>query len=279
VKTTMLVPALFGLALMAAPPAKPTPYKPDPRQWKLQVKGIHGGWTTDSELEVLVKVVDPLDPDPPKDEEPRWIEDPDMASDDAETSPSPQRDPERWRHRTLTYWWNGQKARTTIEVGVTTRLALKLAQGENRLELWQPDSNRRLVRSLWGTSTRDRLTIHLVDTEAKDRWWGGGLQVIEPDHTESINYEPTPSGGRNHGDRYVHPTPIPGTYTVRWFDPESGVDGYEYGGYGWGDKRPRKLKATIVLDAGTENERRWTFEKLVMPGTRRVTLGSFDIED
>lgn len=271
----LLCLSLLTAPLLAAPPR--AAYKPDPRQWRLELKGIHGGWTTDSTLTVSVKVVDPQDPDPPKDE-PMGLEDPDLAQDADSEAPAPQAQGD-WRRRILVYWWNGQKERTQIQVGITTTFELKLAQGENRMELWQPDSGRRVVRTLWGTSTRDRLTIHLVDQAQRERWWGGGLQVVEPDHTESIGYEPTPSGGRNHGDRYIHPSPLPGTYTVRWFDPEAGVEGYEYGGYGWEEKRPRKLKATIVLDAGTEHERRWVFERLVMPGTKRVTLGSFDIED
>lgn len=286
----LLLAACLGTLPMAAqkPPGtdksaavKPKAYVTQPSQWRLEVSGVHGGWTTDSNVNLSYRVVDPQDPDPPKDDDNWNYVDPDLIPDESTMVTRPHQD-RPWRHRRLIYWWNGEKHIQGIEVGRKYNLDLTLIQGENRLELWQPDSNRRVVRTLWGSNTRNRLLIRLVKQtgQSDEGWWGEGLQVVEPDHTESIGWEPTPSGGKNRGDSYVHPTPIPGTYTVRWFDGQSGVDGYEYdAGYSYGDKRPRKVVVEVTLDAGTENERRWRFERLVMPGTKRVTLGSFDVED
>jgi hypothetical protein len=39
------------------------------------------------------------------------------------------------------------------------------------------------------------------------------------------------------------------------------------------------MQVDIILDGGTDRERRWRFESLVMPGSGSVVLGSFDVDD
>ncbi len=284
ISLVLLLASLLGAQAPQNP--KPTAFRPKPQGWKLEVQGLSGGWHLEPKLTCRVKVSDPEDPSPPQEQETaeEGPEFNDYSDEYEEARPVPQAAPVKdWRIRRLVYWFNGIKQELTIQVGYTTRLYLDSANGENRLELWQPDSNKRLVRTWWVGTSRLRLQVRLFELNPQgeeSRSWFSGLQIVEPDHTESIGWEPTPSGGRNHGNRYEHSTPLPGTYTVRWFDPNSGVEGYEWGGgHGGGDKRPRKIVAEITLDGGTEFERRWRFERFVMPGTRRITLGSFDVED
>ncbi|HJW09182.1 MAG TPA: hypothetical protein VJ483_06075 [Holophagaceae bacterium] len=283
----------------------PGAYKPDPKLWKLFVLNPMGGWTTAKEADLGLKVVDPKDPKPPK--EGRAVPvDEDLATgeeDDADAyyeglkrgdgesweAFSKRLDVERkknaWRDRKLEVWFNGVKEVHDLRVGHPLRLHFELQDGENRVEVRQPDSGRYAVRSLFAMNTRDRLIVRLSSPDAMPTgyywgWWSGGLQVVEPDNTESIGGEPTPSGGKNQGTSYVHPAPLPGTYTVRWFDPRSGVDGYGYDAwYENSDVKPQRVVAEVILDTGTDREKRWRFERLVVPGTKRVTMGSFDVED
>lgn len=274
---TLLVALLPALLAAQAPTPTPTPkkYVTNPATWKLDLQGVPGGWTTQKRVEAELKVVDPTDPDPPKARHYGY---------DPEVEEGPQETANRWPDRPtvkVLYWFNGDRREFQTTVGYLGSLELESQNGENRLEVRLPGSGQHLVRSWYAITTRDRLVIRMTEQdEGQGRgWWGGGLQVVEPDHTESIGWEPTPSGGKNRGDSYVHASPLPGTYTVRWFDSSQGVDGYEWGGeYYGGNRRPKKVRVDVVLDPGTEQERRWSFERLVIPGTRRVTLGSFDVE-
>ena len=295
---------LLASALLAAqaPKAAPEGYRPDPKQWKLFLLSPMGGWTTNKSLDLTLKVVDPKDPKPPKEAGPRVDED--LQSDGEEEGPSyyeglkqaegeswsdfmgrvqEARQKNAWRTRKLEVYFNGVKEVREIKVGYKTSLHFELQDGENRLELRQPDSGKYAVRTLFATNSRDRLVVRLVEEERNPSlyyWWWGGLQVVEPDSTESIGGEPTPSGGKNHGSSYTHLSPLPGTFTVRWYDTRAGVDGYGYDGYYENSEvRPQKIVAEMILDGGTDREKRWRFERLVMPGTKRVTLGSFDVED
>lgn len=296
-----LLIALATCALMAQAPAPTGEYRPDPKQWKLFLLSPMGGWTTNKQFEVTLKLVDPKDPKPPKESSARVDED--LRGDDEE-GPSyweglKQNDGEEWRdfmkrveearrlnawrNRKLEVYFNGRKEVRDIKVGFKTTLHFDLQDGENRLELRQPDSGKYAVRTLFATNSRDRLMVRLVEEDRNPSqyyWWWGGLQVVEPDSTESIGGEPTPSGGKNHGSSYTHLSPLPGTFTVRWFDTRAGVDGYGYDGYyEHSEVRPQKVICEVILDGGTDREKRWRFERLVMPGTKRVTLGSFDVED
>jgi hypothetical protein len=283
----------FGsLPLEAQKPAEPSKaapaYVPDPKLWKLYIRTPLGGWTSAKELDLEVKLVDPKDPNPPKDEAvPRRnpeYDDEEGYGEYSEASSEPEIDP--WRSIVLQCWINGEPVHQKAKVGHATSFHVNIQDGENRIEIREPKSGQRAVRTFWGMNTRDRLVIRLVDESPSPSlyhggWWWGGLQVVEPDSTESIGGEPTPSGGKNQGRSYRHATPLLGTYTVRWYDTRAGVDGYEYDEYFYNHMavRPQKVSCEIVLDANTDRERRWRFESLVMPGTKRVTLGSFDVED
>jgi len=264
---------LASLLALAQAPA----YVTRPSTWKLELKQVPGGWTSQRRITAQVKVVDPTDPDPPREE--AWG----PVDSEVEDGPTPAR-PNRWPQRPevrVLCWFNGERKRLTGTLGYALDLDLEAQNGENRLEVRLPESGQRRVQSWFTLTSRDRLLIRMYEPEGGEDfgWWGGGLQVVEPDHTESIGWEPTPSGGKNRGDSYLHPSPLPGTYTVRWFDSSQGVEGYEWGGDGYGgNRKPKKVRVDVVLDPGTEQERRWSFERLVIPGTRRVTLGSFDIE-
>ena len=286
-----------------AAPAKGA-YQPDPKLWKLFVQSPMGGWTTSKDQDLTIKVVDPRDPKPPKTAAAAVVDE-DLAPDEGEEGSEAyegltrgadepwdsfwkrvevERQKNAWRERRLEVWFNGVKRIETIRVGYPYHLHFDLQDGENRLELRQPDSGRYAVRSVFAMNSRDRLIIRLYDESDRDpysySWFWGGLQVVEPDNTESIRGEPTPSGGKNQGSSYTHPAPLPGTWTVRYFDPRAGVDGYGYDGYyERTEVKPVKIIAEVILDPGTDREKRWRFERLVLPGTKRVTLGSFDVED
>ena len=296
-RALILLAATCGL-LAQAP--RTGPYQPDPKQWKLFLLSPMGGWTTNKSLDVEVKLVDPKDPKPPKeagarvdedlqgeDDGPSYYEGLKKGEDeewrDFNARVEEARRQNAWRNRKLEVYFNGVKQVREVKVGYKTSLHFELQDGENRLELRQPDSGKYAVRTLFATNSRDRLVVRLVEEERGPNfysWWWGGLQVVEPDSTESIAGEPTPSGGKNHGTSYTHLSPLPGTFTVRWFDTRAGVDGYGYDGYYEGSEvRPQKVVAEVILDGGTDREKRWRFERLVMPGTKRVTLGSFDVED
>ena len=298
-KTLILLLATCGL-LAQAP--KAGGYQPDPKQWKLFLLSPMGGWTTNKSLDLTVKVVDPKDPKPPKEGGARVDED--LQTGDDEDGPAyyeglkkgeeeswsdfmarvnEARQQNLWRGRKLEVYFNGVKQVREVRVGYKTSLHFELQDGENRLELRQPDSGKYAVRTIFATNSRDRLVVRLVEEERGPNfyyWWWGGLQVVEPDSTESIGGEPTPSGGKNHGTSYTHLSPLSGTFTVRWYDTRAGVDGYGYDGYyEQSEVKPQKVVAEVILDGGTDREKRWRFERLVMPGTKRVTLGSFDVED
>jgi hypothetical protein len=292
-------------ATAVAPP--PGSYQPDPKQWKLFVLSPMGGWTTAKEWDLELKLVDPKDPKPPKVQGAARV-DPDMEGDgEGEEEGSEvyegvkraageewgvfwqrvevERAKSRWRDRKVEVWFNGVKQVQQVRVGYPIHLHFDLQDGENRVEVRQPDCGKFAVRSLFATNSRDRLIVRLSSPDAEPTgyywgWWSGGLQVVEPDSTESIGGEPTPSGGKNNGSNYTHPAPLPGTWTVRWFDHRAGVDGYGYDGYyERTDIKPQRVVAEVILDPGTDRERRWRFERLVTPGTKRITLGSFDVED
>lgn len=294
---------LGGLALGAQAPkpraSKPQPYVPNPALWVLEVEGATGGWTTTKELTLRLKVADPKDPSPPKPRVPSDEEDYDydarynegLHREENETWEAFRKrvDEARrlnaWRDRALQVYFNGQKDQVSYRVGHPFSRSFTLQDGENRIELRVPENGQSRVVSLFTVNSRDRLLVRLYSPDAEPSqydwsWYSGGLQVVEPDNTESIGGEPTPSGGKNSGSLFTHYGPLPGTYTVRWFDPRAGVDGYGYDGYyEHSDAKPQRIVAEVILDPGTDRERRWRFERVVVPGTKRVTLGSFDVED
>jgi hypothetical protein len=277
-------------------------YTPDPRQWKLEILTPLGGWMTEAPALVEARLTDPKDPAPPKrgwryeayDEdraatEP-WVPDSKLTPEqrqarNAWTQLEQRRN--KWRlNRRVEIWFNGQKRIETVSVGQGFWVSLEHAEGENRLELVHRGSGSWQLRSWWTWATRDRLQVRVIeegsanasveegqDEPYEDRGGEGDLRVVEPDGTVADQGN-TPSGGRKRWHGYSHGDPLPGTYTVRW-KPQS----WDEDGERQRQLKPRRVAVEVLLDAGTDKERRWRFEQLVMPGKSEVVLGSFDVEE
>lgn len=281
----MLLLAATGLGAQKAPspkPAKPpaATYVPDLKAWRLELSPALGGWSSDRTVNLRLKLVDPKDPNPPKDEAaPRYDEDEyegdgeDGRTEDTRTAEQLrqerlQREAEAarqaWRQRTLRVWFNGTTLTWSTRVGTTLNTELTSQNGENRLEILEPDSGLKVVRSWWVSTARTRLRV--VSIQANDEYTGGSLQVMEPDGALAQGGRRTPSGGMlRWSGEYTHDTPPPGTYTLKW----SG---------GWRGGKPARVRVEAVLDGGTDVERRWTWERLILPGAGPATLGTFDVE-
>ena len=282
----VLVPAILALAASVlgaqaasrAVPVPPAAYVPDLKQWRLEVAPDLGGWSGDRTVNLRIKLVDPRDPQPPKDGPgPRYAfdEEDEGGSDAPDTRTAAQlrqarleREAEAarqaWRQRTLKAWFNGAALTWSARVGFTLQLDLTAQNGENRLEILEPDSGLRAVRSWWVSTARTRLRV--LTLQANDSYVGGSLQVLEPDGAVADGGRRTPSGGMlRWSGEYTHDTPPPGTYTLKWT-----------GGYRGG--KPGHVKVEAVLDGGTDQERRWTWEQLILPGAGPVTFGTFDVE-
>jgi hypothetical protein len=251
---------------------------PDLRQWRLDVSPELGGWSSDRTVGLRIKLVDPGDPNPPKDEpghrfyaededddEPR-VEDTRTAAQLRQERLQREAEAARqaWRQRTLKVWFNGAALTWTTRVGFALQTELTAQNGENRLEILEPDSGLKVVRSWWVSTARTRLRV--VTLQNPDEYVGGGLQVLEPDGAVAQGGRRTPSGGMlRWSGEYTHDTPPPGTYTLKWT-----------GGYRGG--KPARIKVEAVLDGGTDQERRWIWEQLILPGAGPVTFGTFDVE-
>ncbi|MDP2875770.1 MAG: hypothetical protein Q8O00_06260 [Holophaga sp.] len=267
-------------------PAKPKvqSYMPDVSQWRIEVTPDLGGWLMEGKQELRIKVVDPKDPDPPKDDARRndygdyegeyYEGDGDYEEGPAKTAEQLKRErlereaKERsnaWRKRQLFIWLNGVYSPMSIEVGNSTYFSATSQNGENRLEIFEPTSGKRIVRSWWTFATSTRLRIVRTRT-SDDEWGSGNLEILEPNGDLAGNGRRTASGGTmDWGNGYTHPTPAAGTYTVRWT-----------GGYKGG--KPFNVVIEAILDGGTDQERRWRFERLILPGAGPATLGTVDVE-
>ena len=267
--------ALLAASLWAQTPQ--TPYAPDLQRWRLELSSPAGGWLSEPRQEVTFRLVDPLDPNPPRDG-------PDSASayDDAERfRPEEARTPEQlrqealraeadrlanlWRHRAITVWLNGEPLPPCwVDVNTTRSFRVLSQNGENRLELLEPESGARATRTWWVSTARDRLRVFALRGSFGDgSWLPGELQVLEPDGA-TARYGRTPSGGRAGIWEYTHAAPPPGTYTVRW-DPSP-----------W--QPVASVTVEAVLDGGTDQERRWRFNRLILPGTPPLVFGTFDVD-
>ena len=273
-------PRLVWLALItAALRAQPAgaPYVPDLKLWRLELSSPAGGWLTEPRQDITFKLVDPQDPAPPRDG-------PDAASayDDAERfQPTVAKTPGQlrqealraeadrlanlWRHRTIAVWFNGEPLpQPWVDVNTTRTFRVVSRNGENRLELLEPESGARATRTWWVSTSRDRLRVFaLRDSFGDGSWLPGDLQVLEPDGA-TARFGRTPSGGKAGGWEYTHAAPPPGTYTVRW------------------SPSPWQPIATVtveaVLDGGTDRERHWRFNRLILPGTPPMVFGTFDVD-
>jgi hypothetical protein len=281
-----LLPLLLGASLagwtQTKPVTKPLPprYTPDLSKWKLELTPDLGGWVTDGQQELRIKLVDPKDPEPPKDEEVHfqdygyedegeYVEPPEKTAEELREERLREEEETRltaWRDRRMLVWFNGTTTQLSVRVGHTSYYSVVSQNGENRLELWEPDSGKRLVRSWWTAASRTRLAIR--QSRASEAEWGAGnLEILEPSGDLASRGRRTPSGGTlGWSNEYLHPTPAPGTYTIRWT-----------GGYRGG--RPFRVVVEAILDGGTDSERRWRFERLLLPGAGPATLGTIDVEN
>jgi hypothetical protein len=231
-------------------------------------------------VNLQIKLSDPNDPNPPKEEARRWNE----YADDYEGEDEPAGEDTRtaaqlrqarvareaeaarqaWRQRTLKVWFNGEAMTWSIRVGYALRTQITAQNGENRLEILEPDSGLKVIRSWWVSATRTRLRVQSLQEAGE--YVSGGLQVQEPDGSLTQGGRRTPSGGMlRWSGEYTHETPPPGTYTLKWTG-------------GWRGGKPARICVEAVLDGGTDQERRWIWERLVLPGAGPVTLGTFDVE-
>jgi hypothetical protein len=281
---SLLLLAALPLTAQKAPgKAKPAPpkatYTPDPKLWKLEVGPELGGWSSEAKPTLRLKIVDPKDPAPPKDEPSRPGFDDWGYDGEGEYEEQPEKTAEQWaaerrareeeaarnawRAREVKVWFNGEPMTVSVSVGTTTTLELQAQNGENRLEVLQPDSGRRVVRTWWVSTSRTRLRIVRVQSP---EGWSGNLEILEPNGDLVTPGRRSTSGGQVtwHGE-YTHAAPPPGTYTLRWVG-------------GWRGGTPSRITVDALLDAGTDAERRWRFERLILPGAAPVTLGTVDVE-
>ncbi|MBP1627585.1 MAG: hypothetical protein H6Q00_2060 [Holophagaceae bacterium] len=265
--TVLLATASLGLAAQS--------YAPDLKRWRLEIKTPLGGWISEPNQEVAFKLVDPRDPNPPKDEAQTF-----NPYAEEEVEDAPEKTPEElkaerlkreaeakanaWRNRRVLVWVNGQATTWQVRVGETSRMELRSQNGENRVEFYEPDSGLREIRTWWVSSSRIRLRINPV--RSSEEWWNGRLEVLEPGGDLVTAGRRSTSGGLlSYSGDYRHDSPPPGTYTLRWTS-------------GWRGGDPQRIVVEAVLDDGTDQERRWRFEKLQLPGAGPVTLGTFDVE-
>lgn len=277
----MVLPLLLAVSILGAQKAQApkAAYVPDPKMWRLEVSPALGGWSSDRTVNLRVKLVDPKDPEPPKDEGPArfFFEEEDggdgPALEDTRTADQLRRERQAreaeaarnaWRSRALQVWFNGATLRWQASVGTTLHTELTAQNGENRLEILEPDSGLKVVRSWWVSTARTRLRV--VSLQAGEEYASGSLQVLEPDGALAEGGRRTASGGMlRWSGEYTHETPPPGTYTLKWTS-------------GWRGGKPARIKVEALLDGGTDQERRWTWEWLILPGAGPVTLGTFDVE-
>ena len=275
---------LAATTLGAQKARKPQPpvqaaYVPDLKLWRMELSPDLGGWSSSRTVSLRIRLVDPKDPNPPKDEaEPQSFDDGEEGgytpgAEDVRTAEQLrqarlEREAEAarnaWRPRILKVWFNGSTLTWSTRVGTTLTTEITAQNGENRLEILEPDSGLKLVRSWWVSTARTRLRV--VSIQANDEYTGGSLQVQEPDGALAEGGRRTASGGMlRWSGEYTHDTPPPGTYTLKWIG-------------GWRGGKPARIKVEAVLDGGTDQERRWTWERLILPGAGPATLGTFDVE-
>ena len=277
----MLCAAIVGWS-QTKPVLAPLPpiYTPDLSKWKLELTPDLGGWLTEGKQEIRIKLVDPKDPDPPKDDEVRYdaygyegegdyVEPPEKSAEELRQERLREEEVTKrtaWRDRRMLVWFNGTATQLSVRVGSSAYYSVVSQNGENRLEIWEPDSGKRLVRSWWTSASRTRFLIRQVRA-ADDEWGGGNLEILEPNGDLASRGKRTTSGGTlDWSNEYLHATPPQGTYTLRWT-----------GGYRGG--RPFRLVVEAILDGGTDTERRWRFERLMLPGAGPATLGTVDVEN
>jgi len=161
------------------------------------------------------------------------------------------------RSRILRVWFNGRPSDLRAELNEDRHIYLEPRAGENRLEVLDPATGRREVRTWWsGAAAAPRLQVR-ADGDAD-------FKVLEPDGRLS-----------RLSSQFLRANPAPGTYTVFW-------SGYEASGHTWWrpeEAAPLTVSVEVTLDAGTDRERRVRLGQLCLPGTGERVLGTFDVED
>ncbi len=203
----------------------------------------------------------------------------------------------------LQSWINGTFEERPVQTGERIPFTIQPVGGENRIELRLAGTKVSAIRTFWGKSAVERLRIRLVQARSDEFWYRtpyGWLEVVEPDGS-ALTSGSTPSGGHGSWDWYSHAQPPAGTWTLRWkynlndSDPNASTTAGSAEGFGdWGQtglETPDSSQDTsmgkgiyrgkvyieVVLDAGTDREQRWIFDRLFLPGRAQITLGSFDI--
>jgi len=209
----------------------------------------------------------------------------------------------------LQSWINGEFEEQPVNLGEKINFNIKPLEGENHVELRLAGMRVSAVRTFWGKSSQERLRIRLVKSRSDEFWYHtpyGWLEVVEPDGA-AVTHGSTPSGGQGSWDWFAHAQPPAGTWTLRWkfnlddSDPNAGVTAttadsaamFGDGALAGEDGSPASTQDTsmgkglymgkvfveVVLDAGSDHERRWVFDRLFLPGRAQITLGSFDVTD
>lgn len=309
-RTSLLLLLSIGLQ---AQEATPEFWIPDPARWQLELSSELGGWWNGSPESLSLVLRDPGDPRPKREPgqdywdfwqlersrratalrslaESLLRQDPE-ATPEAASLLAQSWDPERqvqvgnaygaWacalrarrmaeaelerirqgRRTPLLIWLNGRKFELTVEPNQPHHLDPFTLKGENRLEVLEPRSGQHLVRTWWQAAGAPRLQVHL-EGEGLHEYELGDLRIL------------LPSGKLSRAEsRHQLSNPAPGTYSLQW-------SRRHYSGW-WVDANanaPIRIRACVTLDAGTYQERRWTFEALGLPGAPPLTLGSFDVE-
>lgn len=308
-----LLCALFGiLPLLGQDPSYPF-WKPDPKRWRLEILTPLGGWSSAGPSEIQLRLADSSDPRPPRDHaldyweawqkereartralrlrtqelladipEAQWQ--PEAGEEQPEEEETPEASPsvdlsilvlrlraerqareeldqaEALRRPTLKAWFNGVAMDWQLPLNRFESFSITTVQGENRLELLEPLTGQRLVRTWWCEGRNPRLRV--VARELGIRWSSWNLEVLEPGGKRAAGLQD-----------FEKSHPPPGTYTLRW---DAGAPSEWWSPE---DACPRIVQVDVILDGGTDRERRWRFEPLVIPGTGPVVIGSFDVED
>jgi hypothetical protein len=167
---------------------------------------------------------------------------------------------QRSRERRVPAWFNGEALEWELEVNRECSFTVSPIQGENRLEILDPATGARQVRTWWCGAKGARLRV--TARERGVRWPSWSLEVLEPGGKLSTGLQ-----------EFQRTHPSPGTHSLRW---NAGTPSRWWSAE---DACPRTVDVDVILDGGTDRERRWRFETLILPGTGSTLMGSFDVED
>lgn len=308
-RRTLLPVLLLGLPCAAQSPIF---WSPDPASGRLEISGPTGGWTA-GDPDVRIRVEVPGDPRPARDPgEDLWdywermrearkaailarvkellpgerpsdwariglLEWPEREVDpEALPAASPhllaflarfaqaraqvQKELEKAegaRRRTVRLWFNGRAEAEEVEVNRDWRPDLRSVAGENRLEVRDEATGQTLVRTWW----KEGRGGPRLQVRARGEWTT--LKILEPGGKVDRTYD------------FRRGSPRPGTYTVQWGDYQA----THHSWWGEGDDTPHEIVVDVILDGGTDRERRLVLRRTCLPGAGEAVLGTFDVED